>query len=48
MKKLLALSVCIVACLMASAQKKTKVKGWIHLFNGKNLDGWTVKIKDHR
>jgi len=47
MKKLLALSVCIVACLIASAQKKTKVKGWIQLFNGKNLDGWTVKIKDH-
>jgi len=47
MKKLLALSVCIVACLMASAQKKTKATGWIQLFNGKNLDGWTVKIKDH-
>src|SRR4030095_4010055 len=47
MKKLLALSVYILACLMVNAQKKTKVNGWIQLFNGKNLDGWTVKIKDH-
>ncbi len=22
-------------------------KGWISLFNGKDLDGWTVKIKSH-
>ena len=47
MKRLLALSVYLLACLMVSAQKKSKAKGWIQLFNGKNLDGWTVKIKDH-
>jgi hypothetical protein len=32
---------------MVNAQKKSKAKKWIQLFNGKNLEGWTVKIKDH-
>ena len=30
------------------AQKKINTGKWIKLFNGKNLEGWTVKIKDHR
>lgn len=30
-----------------TAQKKTKTGKWIKLFNGKDLNGWTVKIKDH-
>ena len=47
MKKLLVISVYLLACLMVSAQKKSKAERWIQLFNGKNLDGWTVKIKDH-
>ena len=47
MKKLLVISVYLLACLMVNAQKKSKAEGWIQLFNGKNLDGWTVKIKDH-
>ena len=47
MRKLFILGVCILAFLMVNAQKKSKPKGWIKLFNGKNLDGWTVKIKDH-
>ena len=29
------------------AQKKSKSGKWIKLFNGKDLKGWTVKIKDH-
>ena len=33
--------------VMAVAQKKTSQKNWIQLFNGKNLNGWTIKIKDH-
>lgn len=33
--------------VMAVAQKKTSQKNWIQLFNGKNLKGWTIKIKDH-
>ena len=32
---------------MGVAQKKASQKNWIQLFNGKNLQGWTVKIKDH-
>ena len=28
-------------------QKRSKSGKWIKLFNGKNLKGWTVKIKDH-
>src|SRR5688572_33389116 len=47
MKKLFILGVFSLAFLMVNAQKKTKQKEWIKLFNGKNLDGWTVKIKDH-
>ena len=47
MKKLFVLSVFIVTCLMVNAQKKKGAKEWTKLFNGKNLDGWTVKIKDH-
>ncbi len=31
----------------AMAQHKAGKKGWIQLFNKKNLEGWTVKIKDH-
>lgn len=26
---------------------KTSAHGWVSLFNGKNLDGWTTKIKGH-
>ena len=30
-----------------AAQKYSLEKGWISLFNGKDLDDWIVKIKDH-
>ncbi|MEO5890405.1 MAG: DUF1080 domain-containing protein [Ferruginibacter sp.] len=43
MKYLLVLSFCIFI-FFAEAQHKGK---WKQLFNGKNLDGWIVKIKDH-
>jgi len=33
--------------LMGVAQKKASQKNRIQLFNGKNLKGWTIKIKDH-
>jgi len=33
--------------LAGVAQKKVSQKNWIQLFNGKNLKGWTIKIKDH-
>src|SRR5205085_10730144 len=29
----------------ADAQPKSEDGGWIQLFNGKNLDGWTPKIR---
>jgi hypothetical protein len=31
-------------CCYAAEQKKPAEKPWISLFNGKNLDGWKVKI----
>jgi hypothetical protein len=33
--------------LNAAAQNKTDKKDWIQLFNGKDLEDWTIKIKDH-
>jgi len=27
------------------SQENTK---WIHLFNGQNLDGWEIKIRNHK
>lgn len=33
-------------CLSLSLQAQER-KGWIQLFNGKNLDGWTAKITGH-
>lgn len=33
--------------LAAIALNATADDGWIQLFNGKNLDGWTPKIKGH-
>lgn len=32
---------------VARSQPATQNKEWIDLFNGKNLDGWTVKICNH-
>lgn len=44
MKKLLALALTLVA-LAGYAQKKTDRETWEPLFNGKNLDGWDIKIR---
>src|SRR4029077_10723312 len=30
------------------AAAKAEKKDWIQLFNGRNLDGWTVKIAKHK
>ncbi|RYF87871.1 MAG: DUF1080 domain-containing protein, partial [Chitinophagaceae bacterium] len=38
--------IAILITLLVSAQKSRTGK-WIQLFNGKDLSGWTVKIKDH-
>ncbi|MFI4849146.1 MAG: DUF1080 domain-containing protein [Gimesia chilikensis] len=43
------LSLCLTLCLPAtlSAEEKAPQEKWIPLFNGKNLDGWTVKIRGY-
>ncbi len=46
MKKILIVSLLIIS-ISCNAQKKSKPGKWIKLFNGKDLKGWTVKIKDH-
>ena len=35
------------APLCAGDNAEEKDAEWIQLFNGKNLDGWTVKIRGH-
>jgi len=37
----------VSAAPATSADTPTVTDGWIDLFNGKNLDGWTVKIAKH-
>jgi Domain of Unknown Function (DUF1080) len=37
----------VVAPAAIDAQDKADEKGWIALFNGKDLDGWTPKIKGY-
>lgn len=34
----------LILCLSACTGQKTQKEEWISLFNGKDLDGWTVKI----
>lgn len=46
MKKTFTLCLAVFAILAVYAQTKTS-KGWIQLFNGKDLKDWKIKIKDH-
>jgi hypothetical protein len=46
MKKIIT-AVLLLIAISGLAQKKINTGKWIKLFNGKNLEGWTVKIKDH-
>jgi hypothetical protein len=48
-RSLIPLALGLVAAFLPSApaQEKADKDGWVSLFNGKNLDGWTVKIKGH-
>jgi hypothetical protein len=41
------LSVVELTAIDAKGQDKSAEEGWIALFNGKNLDGWTPKIKGY-
>jgi len=46
-KRLLTLSAFLVCVTLLSADdKKDDEKGWVQLFNGKNLDGWETHPKD--
>ncbi|HXL56071.1 MAG TPA: family 16 glycoside hydrolase, partial [Chitinophagaceae bacterium] len=36
-----------IIVLIFSGDKTHAQNGWIKLFNGKNLAGWVIKIKDH-
>lgn len=49
-------TICLTLCLLAvnlcvgnpaSAEESPKVGEWIQLFNGRNLEGWTPKIRYH-
>jgi hypothetical protein len=44
MRNLLIATFCLIA-LSATAQKKADREAWESLFNGKNLDGWDIKIR---
>ena len=50
MKKIPAIFLCMLLCLSCKQAKKEAAtvepqkENWIQLFNGENLDGWTVKI----
>ena len=46
MKKVATVLFLLIA-ISSIAQKKNGKNKWIKLFNGKDLKGWTVKIKDH-
>lgn len=46
MKKIFTV-VLLMITVSVIAQKKERSNKWIQLFNKKNLEGWTIKIKDH-
>ncbi len=41
----------LIACNPGTEKKETanssEAEEWIHLFNGKNLDGWTIKMNKY-
>jgi len=46
-KTLVAISLVLTTTAVLGAEKTTDRDEWIQLFNGKNLDGWKVKITDY-
>jgi hypothetical protein len=48
MKTRLIITAILLPCLLlVTGADKKKEEKWVSLFNGKNLDGWTVKIKGY-
>jgi len=45
--RLFALALSFISIINSDAQKKVTKAGWIKMFNGKDLNGWVIKIKDH-
>jgi len=47
---IIAISFLIMAAtaIAQEAAAKAEPKDWVQLFNGKNLEGWTVKITKHK
>ena len=43
----LALAALSIASLLPAAENATSAENWISLFNGKDLDGWTIKVAKH-
>lgn len=47
-------AICVCLCLhvgalaVAEEEKSDKTDEWVSIFNGKNLDGWTPKIRYHK
>ena len=39
--------VCAFVALLLAIDARGQEKGWVSLFNGKDLDGWTPKIQGH-
>lgn len=44
MKRTILISI-LILLLAACTSRKADKEGWVQLFNGKNLDGWVIKIK---
>jgi hypothetical protein len=44
---LLIITMILIITFVSCDQQKAKTAKWISLFNGKNLEGWTVKIAGH-
>jgi hypothetical protein len=42
-----ALTAILLTCIPAVSQTKADKQDWLPLFNGKNLDGWDIKIAGH-
>lgn len=40
--------ICTLALTAAAAEDAPKEEGWVSIFNGKDLDGWTPKIRYHK
>jgi len=46
-KTLAAIAVALILAVSVHADEATKAGEWIQLFNGKNLDGWKIKIRGY-